>query len=88
MALAHELLGGPSCAYYLALARTYLLKEDFSKCEECLCEAVRIDFMVILCVRKCRMLPQRGRLAKRCSRRCLRCVFEPRARAPFPLEQF
>ncbi|XP_040430395.1 cilia- and flagella-associated protein 70 isoform X1 [Cygnus olor] len=45
MALAHELLGGPSCAYYLALARTYLLKEDFSKCEECLCEAVRIDFM-------------------------------------------
>ncbi|XP_009318495.1 PREDICTED: tetratricopeptide repeat protein 18 [Pygoscelis adeliae] len=48
MALAHELLslqGGPSCAYYLALAQTYLLKEDFSKCEECLCEAVRIDYM-------------------------------------------
>ncbi|NXE29046.1 CFA70 protein, partial [Ardeotis kori] len=45
-ALAHELLslqGGPSCAYYLALAQTYLLKEDFSKCEDCLCEAVRID---------------------------------------------
>ncbi|XP_074962063.1 cilia- and flagella-associated protein 70 isoform X2 [Phalacrocorax aristotelis] len=48
MALAHELLslqGGPSCAYYLVLAQTYLLKEDFSKCEECLCEAVRIDYM-------------------------------------------
>ncbi|GAB0196303.1 cilia- and flagella-associated protein 70 [Grus japonensis] len=47
-ALAHELLslqGGPSCAYYLALAQTYLLKEDLSKCEECLCEAVRIDYM-------------------------------------------
>ncbi|NXV31346.1 CFA70 protein, partial [Rissa tridactyla] len=46
MALAHELLsfqGGPSCAYYLALARTCLLKEDFSKCQECLREAVRID---------------------------------------------
>ncbi|XP_009949475.1 PREDICTED: tetratricopeptide repeat protein 18, partial [Leptosomus discolor] len=48
MALAHELLslqGGPSCAYYLALAQTSLLREDFSKCEECLCEAVRIDCM-------------------------------------------
>ncbi|NXL51792.1 CFA70 protein, partial [Podilymbus podiceps] len=48
MALAHELLslqGSPSCAYYLALARASLLKEDFSKCEECLCEAVRIDYM-------------------------------------------
>ncbi|KAM6077556.1 cilia- and flagella-associated protein 70 isoform 2-T2 [Theristicus caerulescens] len=48
MALAHELLsppGGPSCAYYLALAQTSLLKEDFSKCEECLCEAVRIDYV-------------------------------------------
>ncbi|NXA22667.1 CFA70 protein, partial [Ibidorhyncha struthersii] len=48
MALAHELLslqGGPSCAYYLALAQTCLLKEDFSKCEECLREAVRIDYM-------------------------------------------
>ncbi|NWU59970.1 CFA70 protein, partial [Dromas ardeola] len=48
MALAHELLslqGGPSCAYYLALARTCLLREDFSKCQECLCEAVRIDPM-------------------------------------------
>uniref|UniRef100_A0A8B9RX25 Cilia and flagella associated protein 70 n=1 Tax=Accipiter nisus TaxID=211598 RepID=A0A8B9RX25_9AVES len=47
-ALAHELLslqGGPSCAYYLALAQTYLLKEDLSKCEECLCEAIRIDYM-------------------------------------------
>ncbi|XP_074454131.1 cilia- and flagella-associated protein 70 isoform X1 [Larus michahellis] len=46
MALAHELLSfqeGPSCAYYLALARTCLLKEDFSKCQECLREAVRID---------------------------------------------
>ncbi|NXE16308.1 CFA70 protein, partial [Lophotis ruficrista] len=45
-ALAHELLslqGGPSCSYYLALAQTSLLKEDFSKCEECLCEAVKID---------------------------------------------
>ncbi|KAM6121506.1 cilia- and flagella-associated protein 70 [Phoenicopterus ruber ruber] len=48
MALAHELLslqGGPSCAYYLALAQASLLKEDFSKCDECLCEAVRIDCM-------------------------------------------
>ncbi|XP_046756692.1 cilia- and flagella-associated protein 70 isoform X1 [Gallus gallus] len=48
MALAHELLsqqGGPSSAYYLALARTCLLKEEFSKCEECLCEAIRIDFL-------------------------------------------
>ncbi|NXS66696.1 CFA70 protein, partial [Pandion haliaetus] len=47
-ALAHELLslqGGPSCAYYLALAQTYLLKEDLSKCEECLCKAIRIDCM-------------------------------------------
>ncbi|NXG70057.1 CFA70 protein, partial [Baryphthengus martii] len=47
-ALAHELLslqGGPSCAYYLALAQTYLLKEDLSKCEDCLCEAVQIDCM-------------------------------------------
>lgn len=53
MALAHELLsqqGGPSSAYYLALARTCLLKEEFSKCEECLCEAIRIDFLVILLV--------------------------------------
>ncbi|NWW46405.1 CFA70 protein, partial [Pedionomus torquatus] len=48
MALAHELLsfqGGPSCEYYLALAQTCLLKEDFSKCQECLCEAVRIEPM-------------------------------------------
>ncbi|NWI09356.1 CFA70 protein, partial [Crypturellus soui] len=47
MALAHELLrlqGGPSCDYYLVLAQTYLLKEDFSKAEECLCEAVRLDY--------------------------------------------
>ncbi|XP_065501244.1 cilia- and flagella-associated protein 70 isoform X3 [Caloenas nicobarica] len=47
-ALAHELLnlqGGPSCAYYLALAQTYLLKEDFSKCEECLCEAININYL-------------------------------------------
>ncbi|KFQ55488.1 Tetratricopeptide repeat protein 18, partial [Nestor notabilis] len=47
-ALAHELLslqGGPSSGYYLALAQTYLLKEELSKCEECLCEAVRIDCM-------------------------------------------
>uniref|UniRef100_A0A8B9PXC4 Cilia and flagella associated protein 70 n=1 Tax=Apteryx owenii TaxID=8824 RepID=A0A8B9PXC4_APTOW len=48
MALAHELLslqGGPSCDYYLALAQTYLLKEDFSKSEECLCEAIKLDYM-------------------------------------------
>ncbi|NXA37502.1 CFA70 protein, partial [Eudromia elegans] len=47
MALAHELLslqGGPSCDYYLVLAQTYLLKEDFSKAEECLHEAVRLDY--------------------------------------------
>ncbi|RMC17873.1 hypothetical protein DUI87_05542 [Hirundo rustica rustica] len=45
-ALAHELLslqGGPTCAYYLALAWTYLLQEDFPRCEECLCEAVQLD---------------------------------------------
>ncbi|NXX28082.1 CFA70 protein, partial [Nicator chloris] len=45
-ALAHELLSleeGPTCPYYLALAWTYLLQEDFPRCEECLCEAVRID---------------------------------------------
>uniref|UniRef100_G3UNY5 Cilia and flagella associated protein 70 n=1 Tax=Meleagris gallopavo TaxID=9103 RepID=G3UNY5_MELGA len=48
MALAHELLsqqGSPSSAYYLTLAQTCLLKEEFSKCEECLCEAIRIDFL-------------------------------------------
>uniref|UniRef100_A0A669PN53 Cilia and flagella associated protein 70 n=1 Tax=Phasianus colchicus TaxID=9054 RepID=A0A669PN53_PHACC len=48
MALAHELLiqqGGPSSAYYLALAQTCLLKEEFSKCEECLREAIKIDFL-------------------------------------------
>ncbi|NXT75949.1 CFA70 protein, partial [Zapornia atra] len=47
-ALAHELLsfqGAPSCAYYLVLAQTYLLKEDLPRCEECLCEAVRIDYV-------------------------------------------
>ncbi|XP_068276205.1 cilia- and flagella-associated protein 70 isoform X2 [Nyctibius grandis] len=47
MALAHELLsvqGWPSCAYYLALAQTYLLEEEFSKCEECLGEALRTDY--------------------------------------------
>ncbi|XP_074742637.1 cilia- and flagella-associated protein 70 isoform X3 [Strix uralensis] len=47
-ALAHELLslqGDPSCAYYLVLAQTSLLREDLSKCEECLHEAVRIDCM-------------------------------------------
>ncbi|KAL2298742.1 hypothetical protein Nmel_014337 [Mimus melanotis] len=46
-ALAHELLlslqGGPTCDYYLALAWTYMLQEDFPRCEECLCEAIRID---------------------------------------------
>ncbi|XP_066054051.1 cilia- and flagella-associated protein 70 [Chamaea fasciata] len=45
-ALAHELLslqGGPTCAYYLAMAWTYLLQEDFSRCEECLYEAIQID---------------------------------------------
>ncbi|XP_054017232.1 cilia- and flagella-associated protein 70 [Dryobates pubescens] len=47
-ALAHELLilqGRASCAYYLALAQTYLLKEDLSRCEECLCEATKIDYI-------------------------------------------
>ncbi|NXP43880.1 CFA70 protein, partial [Heliornis fulica] len=47
-ALAHELLslqGVPSCEYYLVLAQTYLLKEDLSRCEECLCEALRIDYV-------------------------------------------
>ncbi|XP_072205153.1 cilia- and flagella-associated protein 70 [Excalfactoria chinensis] len=48
MALAHELLSqqeGLSSAYYLALARMCLLKEEFSKCEECLYNAIRIDFL-------------------------------------------
>ncbi|XP_068003389.1 cilia- and flagella-associated protein 70 isoform X2 [Melanerpes formicivorus] len=47
-ALAHELLilqGRASCAYYLALAQTYLLKEDLPRCEECLCEATKIDYI-------------------------------------------
>ncbi|NXN19152.1 CFA70 protein, partial [Indicator maculatus] len=47
-ALAHELLilqGRPSCAYYLALAQTYLLKEDLPRCEECLCEATKTDYI-------------------------------------------
>ncbi|XP_005522857.1 PREDICTED: cilia- and flagella-associated protein 70 [Pseudopodoces humilis] len=45
-ALAHELLqGGPTFAYYLALAWTHLLEEDFPRCEECLCEAIRINPM-------------------------------------------
>ncbi|NWW21581.1 CFA70 protein, partial [Falcunculus frontatus] len=47
-ALAHELLslqGGPTCAYYLALAWTYLVQEDLPRCEECLYEAIRIDPM-------------------------------------------
>ncbi|KFU84462.1 Tetratricopeptide repeat protein 18, partial [Chaetura pelagica] len=46
-ALAHELLNfeeGPSCAYYLALAHASLLRENFSKCEECLHEAVSIEY--------------------------------------------
>ncbi|NXU12801.1 CFA70 protein, partial [Pardalotus punctatus] len=45
-ALAHELLtpqGGPTCAYYLALAWAYLQQEDLDRCEECLHEAVHID---------------------------------------------
>uniref|UniRef100_A0A8C0VLE7 Cilia and flagella associated protein 70 n=1 Tax=Cyanistes caeruleus TaxID=156563 RepID=A0A8C0VLE7_CYACU len=45
-ALAHELLqGGPTFAYYLALAWTHLLEEDFPSCEECLSEAIRINPM-------------------------------------------
>ncbi|NWZ41334.1 CFA70 protein, partial [Brachypodius atriceps] len=45
-ALAHELLSlqeGPTCAYYLARAWTYLLQEDYPRCEECLCQAIQID---------------------------------------------
>lgn len=77
MALAHELLsqqGSPSSAYYLTLAQTCLLKEEFSKCEECLCEAIRIDFLVILCVCRCRMLSQSSRQAECCGRLHLCCV--------------
>nr|XP_023956433.1 cilia- and flagella-associated protein 70 isoform X2 [Chrysemys picta bellii] len=47
-ALAHELLcqqEGPSCEYYLVLAQTHLLKKDFSKAEECLREAIQIDYL-------------------------------------------
>ncbi|KAG3264699.1 cilia and flagella associated protein 70 [Ictidomys tridecemlineatus] len=46
--LAHELLcpqGGPSCEYYLVLAQTHLLKKDFTKAEECLQHAVRLDYL-------------------------------------------
>ncbi|NWV61602.1 CFA70 protein, partial [Malurus elegans] len=46
MALAHEMLslqGGPTCAYYLALAWTYSVQNDLVRCEECLHEAIRID---------------------------------------------
>lgn len=49
-ALAHELLslqGGPTCAYYLALAWTYSLQEDLPRCEECVSEAIQINPMVI-----------------------------------------
>lgn len=49
-ALAHELLSlqeGPTCAYYLARAWTYLLQEDYPRCEECLCQAIQIDPVVI-----------------------------------------
>lgn len=77
MALAHELLsqqGGPSSAYYLALARTCLLKEEFSKCEECLCEAIRIDFLVILCVCGCRTPSQSSRQAECCGTLHLCCL--------------
>ncbi|XP_062999055.1 cilia- and flagella-associated protein 70 [Elgaria multicarinata webbii] len=47
-ALAHELLcpqGGPSCDYYLVLAQTYLLKNEYGKTEECLEMAVQIDYL-------------------------------------------
>ncbi|KAL8175040.1 UNVERIFIED_CONTAM: hypothetical protein K2H54_010272, partial [Gekko kuhli] len=47
-ALAHELVspqGGPSCEYYLALAQTYLLKKDYDKAEECLEQAVQINYL-------------------------------------------
>ncbi|XP_047408468.1 cilia- and flagella-associated protein 70 [Sciurus carolinensis] len=46
--LAHELLcpqGGPSCEYYLVLAQTHLLKKDFTKAEEYLQQAVRLDYL-------------------------------------------
>uniref|UniRef100_A0A8C5U9K3 Cilia and flagella associated protein 70 n=1 Tax=Malurus cyaneus samueli TaxID=2593467 RepID=A0A8C5U9K3_9PASS len=46
MALAHEMLslqGGPTCAYYLALAWTYSVQNDLVRCEECLHEAIRVD---------------------------------------------
>ncbi|XP_053131743.1 cilia- and flagella-associated protein 70 isoform X2 [Hemicordylus capensis] len=47
-ALAHELLcpqGGPSCDYYLALAKTHLLKKEYSRAKDCLEIAVQIDFL-------------------------------------------
>ncbi|XP_044095711.1 cilia- and flagella-associated protein 70 isoform X2 [Neovison vison] len=46
--LAHELLcpqGGPSCEYYLVLARTHLLKKDFAKAEEYLQHAAQMDYL-------------------------------------------
>ncbi|XP_042763439.1 cilia- and flagella-associated protein 70 isoform X3 [Panthera leo] len=46
--LAHELLcpqGGPSCEYYLVLARTHLLKKDFAKAEEYLQQAAQMDYL-------------------------------------------
>nr|XP_025041181.1 cilia- and flagella-associated protein 70 isoform X2 [Pelodiscus sinensis] len=47
-ALAHELLcqpEGPSCEYYLVLAQTHLLKRDFAKAEECVRDAIQIDYL-------------------------------------------
>ncbi|XP_036684360.1 cilia- and flagella-associated protein 70 isoform X2 [Balaenoptera musculus] len=46
--LAHELLcphGGPSCEYYLVLAKTHLLKKDFAKAEEYLQQAAQMDYL-------------------------------------------
>ncbi|XP_078519049.1 cilia- and flagella-associated protein 70 isoform X2 [Lissotriton helveticus] len=46
-ALAHELLsqdGGPSCKYFLALARTHLQKKQFAEAEENLTAAAQISY--------------------------------------------
>ncbi|KAJ1098290.1 hypothetical protein NDU88_003406 [Pleurodeles waltl] len=46
-ALAHELLsqdGGPSCKYYLALAKTHLQKKEFAETEEDLTAAAQINY--------------------------------------------
>lgn len=69
--MAHELVspqGGPSCDYYLALAQTCLLKKDYTKAEECLEQAIQIDYLASL-ARASLTLPQQAE--ESASERCL-----------------